>query len=187
MWMTFECGAGLHHWLDLHSATLRPACKEGSHHEPDPMAARPLLPCPHAAMKRLMGILIATTLVIGSGCAKQDWIDRTLVTVDVTGTWEGNAQGTSVANTLQLELNQQGPNVTGYLRMAGFAATPGSGPIVGSVAGDTFRFRQVNGSGEGDMTVSGDDMTGQIRGYPYLTRVTLGRVNPSSKSSAPPR
>jgi hypothetical protein len=98
------------------------------------------------------------------------------------GAWE-----TVGSSTLQFELNQQGPNVTGYLRLTRFASTPGSGPSVGSVAGDTFRFRQVNGSGEGEMTVSGDDMTGQIRGYPFLTQVTLGRVNPSSKSASPPR
>jgi hypothetical protein len=37
-------------------------------------------------MKAIVGALIAVaTLVVGSGCAKQDWIDRTLVTVDVTG------------------------------------------------------------------------------------------------------
>ena len=41
-------------------------------------------------MKRLIGLLIATTLEIGSGCAKPDWIDGTLVTVDVTGTWTGS-------------------------------------------------------------------------------------------------
>ena len=41
------------------------------------------------AMKALIGILIATPLVIGSGYAKQDWIDRTLVTADVTGIGAG--------------------------------------------------------------------------------------------------
>jgi len=46
-------------------------------------------PRPHAAMKRLIGLLIATTLE--SGCAtKEDWIDRTQVTVDVTGVWIGS-------------------------------------------------------------------------------------------------
>ena len=44
-------------------------------------------PRAHAAMMRMIGLLIATTLVGGSGCAKTDWIDRTLVTVDVTGSW----------------------------------------------------------------------------------------------------
>jgi hypothetical protein len=37
-------------------------------------------------MKLIVGLLAAVTLVFGSGCAKTDWIDRTLVTVDVTGT-----------------------------------------------------------------------------------------------------
>jgi hypothetical protein len=40
-------------------------------------------------MKTIVGILIAATLLFGSGCAKTDWIDRTLVTEDVTGTWSG--------------------------------------------------------------------------------------------------
>ena len=43
-------------------------------------------------MKTLIGLLVATTLAIGSGCVKQDWIDRTLVTVDVTGTWVGSTE-----------------------------------------------------------------------------------------------
>ena len=44
-------------------------------------------PGSRTAMKALIGILIATPL--GSGYAKQDWIDRTLVTADVTGIWAG--------------------------------------------------------------------------------------------------
>jgi len=34
---------------------------------------------------RAMRVFVATALVFGSGCAKQDWIERTLVTVDVVG------------------------------------------------------------------------------------------------------
>jgi hypothetical protein len=131
-------------------------------------------------MKAIVGVLIAATLAVGFGCARSDWIDRTLVTVDVTGIWE------RVGSTLQLELRQQGPNVNGYLRLP----APGnqlSGPIEGSVAGDTFRFRRVNGPGEGEMTVSGDEMAGQIRGLPTMPQVTLRRVDPSSKSGSPPR
>jgi hypothetical protein len=37
-------------------------------------------------MKTIVGMLIGATLAVGSGCARSDWIDRTLVTVDVTGT-----------------------------------------------------------------------------------------------------
>ena len=39
-------------------------------------------------MKAIVGVLIAATLAVGFGCARSDWIDRTLVTVDVTGIWE---------------------------------------------------------------------------------------------------
>jgi hypothetical protein len=40
-------------------------------------------------MKITAELLIAAALVFASGCTKTDWIDRTLVTVDVTGTWCG--------------------------------------------------------------------------------------------------
>ena len=33
-------------------------------------------------MKAIGGRLVAAVLAVGSGCAKTDWIDRTLVTVD---------------------------------------------------------------------------------------------------------
>jgi len=131
-------------------------------------------------MKPIVCLIIAASLLFGYGCAKTDWIDRTLVTVDVTGTWE------RVGSTLQLELKQQGPNVNGYLRMP----APGgqfSGPIEGSVTGDTFRFRRVNGSGDGEMSVSGDEMVGQIRGVPTTPQATLRRVDPSSPPVSPPR
>ena len=35
-----------------------------------------------------VGSLVAAMLA--SGCAKPDWIEQTLVTVDVTGTWVGS-------------------------------------------------------------------------------------------------
>jgi hypothetical protein len=46
----------------------RSAWEEGSH-GPDPTAARPLLLRSRTAMKALMGLLIVTTLALGSGCA----------------------------------------------------------------------------------------------------------------------
>jgi hypothetical protein len=55
------------------SARLAPASKEGSYGR--------------GRMKAIVGVLIAATLAVGSGCARKDWIDRTLVTEDVTGTW----------------------------------------------------------------------------------------------------
>ena len=34
---------------------------------------------------RAAWVVIGVALVFASGCAQKDWIDRTLVTVDVTG------------------------------------------------------------------------------------------------------
>ena len=32
-------------------------------------------------------LILMVSLVVSVGCAKPDWIEQTLVTVDVTGTW----------------------------------------------------------------------------------------------------
>jgi hypothetical protein len=37
-------------------------------------------------MRAVTRVLIGGVLVLGSGCTSTGWIDRTLVTVDVTGT-----------------------------------------------------------------------------------------------------
>jgi hypothetical protein len=42
-------------------------------------------------MNNIVWILIAETLAIGSGCARPDWIESTLVTVDLTGVWQGTS------------------------------------------------------------------------------------------------
>jgi hypothetical protein len=148
-------------------------------------------------MKALIRLLIATTFVVGSGCAKQDWIDRTLVTVDVRGTWYGRAAitGTGTAPPdLLFELEQQGSTVKGFLRLpAGGSslATAGysrlnPGPLEGTVAGDVFRFRQRDGNLEGELTINGDMMSGRMSlggSYP----ISFQRVDPSSPPVAPPR
>jgi len=128
-------------------------------------------------MKALIGLLIATMLGIGSGCAKQDWIDRTLVTVDVSGNWTGRWEGGAAG--LLFELEQQGSMVKGSMRFTGGGATTlgtTPGPLEGTVAGDVFRFRTVRGDTEGELTVSGDEMIG---------RSSVGGT--SSSPGAPPR
>ena len=40
-------------------------------------------------MKIFGSILVMAAFAVIGGCAKPDWIERTLVTVDVTGTWHG--------------------------------------------------------------------------------------------------
>jgi hypothetical protein len=83
-------------------------------------------------MRTIVRVLVTTALVFsGSGCAaKQDWIDRTLVTVDVTGTWSGSVTELAVmsahAPVLLFELEQQGSTVKGYMRVGGSAGATSS-------------------------------------------------------------
>jgi len=56
-------------------------------------------------MRAALGV-IAAALVFASGCAQKDWIDRTLVTVDVTGTRVGSL-GPGLRE-MSLELKQEG-------------------------------------------------------------------------------
>jgi hypothetical protein len=145
-------------------------------------------------MMRLIGLLIATTLE--SGCAtKEDWIDRTLVTVDVTGTWTGTVGGgppgisTSLPDLL-FELERQGSRVTGFMRLGEnrhfgplFRLFPG--PMDGTVTGDIFRFQLKDGNLNGELKVSGDEMLGQVSllgGRPLVLR-----RGDSSSPPSPPR
>src|SRR5262245_25133069 len=78
-------------------------------------------------MKRAGWWLIAAVLLVSPGCAKPaDWIESTLVTVDVSGVWEGMVPAAVVAGTAggaggagvpavfaRLTLEQGGPKVKG--------------------------------------------------------------------------
>ena len=140
-------------------------------------------------MKHSARLLIAATLIFAAGCAKQDWIDRTLVTVDVTGVWAGSIVGGGSTGDFQFELEQQGSTVKGLIR----ANTRGLGSqgtytrlIDGTVAGDVFRFRESRGSLEGELTVSGDEMNGRVSLVEGAS-LSLRRVDPSSPPVSPPR
>jgi hypothetical protein len=139
-------------------------------------------------MKIIAGFLMAVALAFASGCAKTDWIDRTLVTVDVTGTWFGrisSAGSTQGFPDLLFELEQQGSTVKGFVRVTGMGGGGIAGPIEGTVAGDVFRFKARRGS-EGELTVSGDEMNGRVSllGSQVLS---LRRIDPSPRPAAPPR
>jgi hypothetical protein len=138
-------------------------------------------------MKATAGVLIVAALAFGAGCARSDWIERTLVTVDVTGTWTGSvggAGGPNVGGTLWFELEQQGSTVKGGMQYTGLRG-PGlpseSRPIDGTVTGDVFRFRQQYSNVEGELTVNGDEMTGQAWLQGTLRPISLRRVDPSSR------
>jgi hypothetical protein len=73
-------------------------------------------------------------------------------------------------------------------RMGGItsATITASGPVEGTVAGDTFSLTPVgplNFSGE--MRVSGDEMTGKLLSSMGNSPVTLRRVNSSPPPSSP--
>jgi hypothetical protein len=102
-------------------------------------------------------LTLMVSLIVGVGCAKSDWIQSTLVTVDVTGVWVGSTGKGIGQSVIRLELEQQGPNVKGYYRRSSAAGGSRQGPIDGTVGGDVFRFRAPTGGPEGELTVSGDE------------------------------
>ena len=120
----------------------------------------------------LAWLLIAALLALAPGCARTDWIERTLVTVDVTGVWSGRAYIPHATSGLiidvRLELEQEGPKVKGSMRPSGSIPwrsvdpSPSAGAINGTVAGDVFDFAETNGHIKGHLTVSGDEMTGEV-------------------------
>ena len=114
-----------------------------------------------------MWAFVATALVLASGCAQKDWIDRTLVTEDVTGSWYGRISG-SAGTGREVDLEQRASIVKGNVRFIGGGVTGGlsanrsqPGPIEGTVTGDVFRFRDPRGNLVGELKISGDEMTGQ--------------------------
>jgi hypothetical protein len=137
-------------------------------------------------MKIMGGMLLAAVLWIGSGCTRSDWIDRTLVTVDVTGTWEGTS---SSGASYHFTLAQLGTRVQGSARRMGgitSATITVSGPVEGTVAGDTFSLTPVGPLNFSDeMRVSGDEMTGKLLDRMGNSPVTLRRVESSPPPSAP--
>jgi len=111
-------------------------------------------------MRTALGVL-GVALMLASGCAQKDRIDRTPVTVDVTGVWEGTQAGTG--NRIELILRQEGAKVTG--EMKGIRKLDGTEeptfPIVGTVSGDTVSFREESGEPfRVQVLVNGDEMTG---------------------------
>ena len=137
-------------------------------------------------MKSIVCLLMAAALVVGSGCAKQDWIDRTLVTENVTGTWSGSLSGAGTGRELLLDLEQKGSTVKGSVLVSP-AAGMMADVIDGTIAGDAFRFRDSRGRLEGNLTVSGDEMAGQVSFQGRTSQISFRRVDPSSPPASPPR
>ena len=112
-------------------------------------------------MKAFVAVLILATLLAGSGCAKQDWIDRTLVTVDVNGVWRGTFTKSSSTDSVLLTLQQSGSRATGHIVIPSMTAGGSvNDPMEGTIVGDTLHFRDSRGVVIGQVQVNGDEMTG---------------------------
>jgi hypothetical protein len=145
-------------------------------------------------LNTIAGLLVLVGLTFGVGCAKSDWIERTLVTVDVTGTWSGRvAAGPGAlggpSGTLWFDLKQKGATVKGLLQYeggGGMGLPANSAPIDGTVTGDVFRFKleTAGRSAQGELTVTGDEMSGQVWLAGGLRPISLQRADPSTR---PPR
>jgi hypothetical protein len=128
-------------------------------------------------------LFIAATLIFAAGCVKQDWIDRTLVTVDVTGVWVLVPD-----EVLRLELKQEGTKATGSYRWSGwFANEDRGGPLEGTLNGDTFYFNGFGGNLQGEMIVNGDEMNGRLQTKYGRNARSFRRIDPSPPPASPPR
>jgi hypothetical protein len=142
--------------------------------------------------KLIGGLFVLITLTFGSGCAKTDWIDPTLVTESVTGVWAGSMVSPDgqpmIRQGVRLELQQEGAKVIGSFEgsSTGSFVGQGSAPIEGSEAGDVFRFDDARGTVNGELTVSAEEMTGHgVFGIRPVT-ITLRRVQSAQSPTSPP-
>jgi hypothetical protein len=113
-------------------------------------------------------VLLVGVATIACGCAHPDWIESTLVTVNVSGTWVGTfTAGPYGRGNLTLTLQQRGPKVTGKMVYSGGT---GVGPqmsgqrvdeeITGTVNGDVLRARGTSGVVQVELTVADSEMAG---------------------------
>ena len=147
---------------------------------------------------RIIALVLANALASASGCARPDWIQQTLVTVDVTGVWSGEVLsrstggGTAQSSSVSFTLDQKGSRVTGSFQVSTSGAAifqylgaKRSGPIEGTVAGDVFSFTQMEGGVNGELTVSGDEMAGRGRWSTQLVSFYLRRADVPPRPSSP--
>ena len=90
----------------------------------------------------------------------------------MTGVWSGKAYIPHAPSgpiiDVHLDLQQEGPKVRGSIRPGGSISWRGvdasspAGLIDGTVSGDVFRFRETKGHITGELTVSGDEMAGEV-------------------------
>jgi hypothetical protein len=139
-------------------------------------------------MKAIARVILAAALASGSGCARGDWIERTLLTVNVTGVWYGELRTAVQRMELSIDLRQEGPAVEGSLLGKGFVPVllrDVPGRVEGTVRGQAFEVRRTDGPLRAEMTVTGDEMTGRADTGFGPGEVFLRRVHPPDRVDAP--
>ena len=114
----------------------------------------------------LRNILVPMLLLSAAGCARPDWIQQTLVTVDVAGRWTGKWSGAGGGGDFGMTLQQDGPKATGKIELTGWDAHNWNGPIAGTLRGDVLSFRTWNGRVRGELIAADDEMSGTVTFIP---------------------
>src|SRR5262245_25084835 len=135
-------------------------------------------------------LLLAISLAICLGCVKQDWIDRTLVTGDVSGVWTGSVVSLDgqpmVRYEVRFELQPKATKVTGYYEPTSMPLgvnARGVSTVEGKVANDVFTFEATRVL-TGELTIDGDEMRGNgLAGSSRRVVITLRRVDAAAAGS----
>ena len=117
-------------------------------------------------------LVLAFSLLL-AGCATSE-TRETGPAANVAGTWNGSYVSIGAPFSFVAVFEQQGNAVTGTIS-GGRPAY--NGPVQGRVSGSHFAWKQVNGTGSGDVIVKGDEMTGRGTSTPYDGTVTLRRAS----------
>ncbi len=147
-------------------------------------------------MKTAGATLIAAALLFASGCVtRPDWIEATLVTVDVNGVWQGaisgaalpylGTRGSSPLTSSRMEQRSREGCSVGPVTSTSGISRRYSGPLAGRVGGDVLNFTVTSEMGEGlagELTVRHDEMEGMVRGAEIQgARVLLRRIDSPSR------
>jgi outer membrane protein OmpA-like peptidoglycan-associated protein len=106
-------------------------------------------------------------------------------TANAAGGWRGEAGVSGVAVPASLRLTQAGADVTGDLEVRGNPDL--TGPVQGTMQGNSLKLRMLNGMSITPLTVGGDHITGVISVGPvWLQRVPGRPVAAAPPAAAPP-
>ena len=117
-------------------------------------------------MRTALGLLLASVMLVGFGCASTPKTPPAPPSVNVTGAWAGNwsFQNPSLGGgSLRGTFQQDGSNLTGNFTIVGggsavrFPVTN----LIGFVSGNQITLSQPS---RGTLTVNGDQITGIVEG-----------------------